>query len=152
LGFKVRALIACLQGPPLVGEVPGHSVREAQPNDLGGCDAVAHRVHGYDRSRELSDAIAQGTALVVERDGRITGYAADLAYYAHAVADSTEDMKALVLSGREFGGAGILVPTSNFELFNWCLGRGLRVVQLMTLMTTGLCNEPQGSYLPSVLY
>ncbi len=34
----------------------------------------------------------------------------------------------------------------------WCLDHGLRIVQLMTLMTLGLYNEPAGAYLPSILY
>jgi hypothetical protein len=108
LGFKVRDLVARLQGPPHVGEVPGHTVREVRPGDLEGCNAVCRSVHGQDRSRELSDAISQNTALVVEHDGLVTGYSAVLAYYAHSVAQSNEDMKALILSGRQFGGAGIL--------------------------------------------
>jgi hypothetical protein len=29
---------------------------------------------------------------------------------------------------------------------------GLRVVQPMTLMSTGLYNEPAGAFLPSVIY
>ena len=33
-----------------------------------------------------------------------------------------------------------------------CLDRGLRVTQMMTLMTMGLYNEPQGAWLPSVIY
>ena len=40
----------------------------------------------------------------------------------------------------------------NTELFGWCPGHGLQVVQLMTLMTVGLYKEPAGAYLPSVLY
>jgi hypothetical protein len=32
------------------------------------------------------------------------------------------------------------------------MARGLRVVQLMTLMTIGMYNAPVGSYLPSILY
>jgi hypothetical protein len=32
------------------------------------------------------------------------------------------------------------------------LGNGLRIVQPMTLMTTGLYNEPAGAFLPSVVY
>jgi hypothetical protein len=38
----------------------------------------------------------------------------------------------------------------NAELFAWCLAKGLRVVQPMTLMTKGLYNEPAGSFLPSI--
>lgn len=33
-----------------------------------------------------------------------------------------------------------------------CLENGLRVAHLLTLMIIGLCNEPVGGYLPSVLY
>jgi hypothetical protein len=32
------------------------------------------------------------------------------------------------------------------------LASGLRVVQLMTLMSIGLDNEPAGAHLPSILY
>jgi hypothetical protein len=35
---------------------------------------------------------------------------------------------------------------------NACLDRGLPMVQPMTLMTIGLYNEPQGAYLPSILF
>jgi hypothetical protein len=31
-------------------------------------------------------------------------------------------------------------------------GTGLRVVQLMTLMTIGLYTPPQGAYMPSILF
>ena len=152
LGFQVRDVLACCQGSPRTGEVEGYRVRRAELRDLDACNRVARRVHGHDRAGEVSDAIMQGTALVVEHGGNITGYTTDLAFFAHTTADTNEDLKALILSGREFGGPGILVPTTNGELFSWCLGQGLRVVHLMTLMTVGLYNRPQGSYLPSVLY
>jgi hypothetical protein len=45
------------------------------------------------------------------------------------------------------------VPLSNaIELFRWCLNRGLRVVQPMTLMSLDLDCEPAGAFLPSVIY
>ena len=53
---------------------------------------------------------------------------------------------------KSFAGPGILVPTRNAGLFRWCLFNGLRVVEPMTLMTTGLYNEPAGAFLPSVLF
>ena len=40
----------------------------------------------------------------------------------------------------------------NAELFRWCLEQGLWVVQPMTLMSVGPYQEPQGVFLPSVLY
>ena len=51
-----------------------------------------------------------------------------------------------------FAGPGILVPTRNTDLFRWCLDHGFRLAQQMTLMTIGLYNEPQGAYLPSIMY
>ncbi|MEU7281776.1 GNAT family N-acetyltransferase [Streptomyces sp. NPDC045431] len=152
LGFQFRETVACLQGPPIGGTVPGYLVRPAREEDRPACDDLCRRVHGVDRGGELADAIALGTARVVEHEGRITGYATDLAFFAHAVGETTEDVRALIGAAEEFGGPGILVPARNSALLQWCLGRGLRVRQLMSLMTIGLYNEPNGAYLPSILY
>jgi hypothetical protein len=101
---------------------------------------------------ELQDAISQGTARVVEHLGAVTAYATDIAFFAHAVADSNQGLKALICSASEFGGGGFLLPTRNGELLSWALQNGLRLVHQMNLMTTGLYNEPAGGYLPSVAY
>jgi predicted N-acetyltransferase YhbS len=152
LGFQARDLLACMQGTPPQGEVPGYRVRSATQADVEACAAVCRYVHGHDRAGEVRDALTQGTALVVEHNGRISGYATDLAFFGHAVGESNEDLKALIMAASRFGGPGILVPATNTQLFPWCLAQGLRVVHTMTLMTTGLYTPPQGAYLPSVLY
>jgi hypothetical protein len=152
LGFQVRDLLACMHGTPPKGEISGYRVRRATTADVEACTAVCQRVHGHDRAGEVHDALAQGTALVVEHDGRISGYATDLAFSAHAVGESNEDLKALIMAAEAFDDPGILVPTTNAELFRWCLEHGLRVMYLMTLMTIGLYTPPQGAYLPAVLY
>jgi GNAT superfamily N-acetyltransferase len=152
LGFQVRDLLAVMQGTPPKGEIPGYQTRRAAPADMQGCTAVCRRVHGHDRAGEVRDALAQETALVVEHDGRISGYATDLSLFAHAMGESNEDLKALIMAAEAFGGPGILVPTTNADLFRWCLEQGLRVMYLMTLMTIGLYTPPQGAYLPAVLY
>lgn len=152
LGFQVRDLLACMQGTPPKGEISGYRVRRATTADVEACTAVCQRVHGHDRAGEVHDALAQGTALVVEHDGRISGYATDLAFSAHAVGESNEDLKALIMAAEAFDDPGILVPTTNAELFRWCLEHGLRVMYVMTLMTIGLYTPPQGAYLPAVLY
>lgn len=152
LGFEFRETAACLQGTPIGGTVPGYEVRPATDADLAACNEVCRSVHGIDRGGELTDALKMGTARVTEHGGRITGYATDLSFFAHAVGGSTEDIRALIAAAPAFGGPGILVPASNSALLQWCLGNGLKVVQLMSLMTTGLYNEPAGAYLPSVLY
>ena len=152
LGFEVRAMLACLQGPPLNTSVPGSAVRSATADDIPACDALCRRVHGHHRHGEVADAVEQGSAVVVEHDGRISAYSTGVAFFAHTVGETNEDVKALIGAASEFAGPGILVPAANTELFRWCLGRGLKVVQVMTLMAIGLYNEPAGSYLPSILY
>jgi predicted N-acetyltransferase YhbS len=152
LGFDVREPLSCMQGRPQQRSVSGCEVRAAQPADLDACNRLARRVHGFDRGADLAQTIEQGAARVVERDGRITGYASDLAFFGHATAETNLDLQALIASAESFGGPGILVPSRNSALFRWCLGNGLRVVQPMTLMTAGLYNEPAGAWLPSVIF
>ena len=152
LGFDPREPMSVMQGPPLRKRMEGCSVRLARIEDLGQCNRVCWRVHGHDRSRELADAIGDGTAILVERDGRVTAYATVLAFFGHAVAETDLDLQALIGSVESFGGPGIIVPTRNVALFRWCLKNGLRVVEPLTLMTLGLYNEPAGTYLPSILF
>ena len=113
---------------------------------------MCQQVHGHDRAGELADAIKGGTAVVVERSERVTEYATALGFFGHAVAETNLDLQALIASAEAFAGPGILVPTRNSELFRGCLENGLRVVQPLTLMTSGLYNEPAGAYLPSILF
>ncbi len=152
LGFDVREPLVVFQGPAIKKSFDGFSVRAAELSDLEGCNTVAVRVHGHSRGGELADAIRQGTARVVERGGRITGYASSVAYFGHAVAETNPDLQAILAAADGFGGPGILTPSRNSELFRWCLAHGLKVVEPMTLMSLGLYNEPKGAFLPSILY
>lgn len=152
LGFDAREPVSVMQGPAIRRPMDGWNVRPAEEADIPDANRVCERVHGHDRAGELKDAVAQKTAVVVERDGRITGYASSLGFFGHTVGESNLDMQALISAADGFRGPGILVPTRNSALFRWCLENGLRVIYPMTLMTAGLYNEPQGAYLPSVLY
>ena len=152
LGFHSRESVACMQGRAIHRSQVGYQVRRAVEADLEACNRVCTLVHGHHRSGEVLDAIRLGTATVVEHENRVTGYATDLAYFAHAVGETNTDMMALIGAASAFGGPGILVPLRNDALFRWCLSHGLHVTQVMTLMTIGLYNEPAGAYLPSVLY
>jgi hypothetical protein len=148
----VREPLANLQGAPLRRETAGRPVRAAAPRDLDACDALCLAVHGHDRAAELAGAITAGTATVVEHDGRITGYATMIGFFGHAVGETNADLAALIAAAPEFPGPGFLLPMRNAELFRWCLGEGLRVVQPLTLMTRGFYQEPRGAYLPSILF
>lgn len=152
LGFAARESLACMQGPAVSVSIPGYAVRSALPDDIAACDALCLRVHGHHRHGEVADAVDQNDALVVEHDHRISGYTTGLAFFGHTVGETNEDLKALIGAASEFAGPGALMPLSNTELVGWCLAHGLRIVQLMTLMSIGLYNEPAGSYMPSILY
>ena len=70
----------------------------------------------------------------------------------HAVGESNSELQALIGAAQTLAGPGFLLPIRNTDLFRWCLQRGLRVTQPMTLMSLGLYNEPAGAFLPSVAY
>ena len=152
LGFVAREPISILQGPRLRAEIPGCSVRPAIASDLDAANRLCVRVHGHARGQELAHAVAQGMATVVERAGRITGYATVIGFFGHAAAETNDDLKALVAAAPAFLGLGFLLPTRNAEVLRWCLEQGLHVVQPMTLMSVGLYSKPAGAFLPSILY
>ena len=152
LGFDTREPCSKIEGPPLGIRLPGYEVRPAAEADLPACNVLCRRVHGHDRDGELRDAVRQGTTRLVEHLGRVTAYASELAFFGHAVAETNQGLQALIGAAPGFEHGGFLLPTRNGELFRWCLEHGLRLVHQLTLMTTGLYNEPNGAYLPSVLY
>jgi len=152
LGFQVRDLLACVNGPGPGGELPGYQTRPGLPSDVAACDQLCRDVHGHDRSGEVVEAVARGSAVVVERQERVTGYATSLGLFGHAVGETNEDVQALLLSAGRLDGPGVLLPTSNAELFSWCLSRGFRVVALSALMTVGFYQPPKGASVPSVFF
>jgi predicted N-acetyltransferase YhbS len=152
LGFDVREPLAVMQGRTRERSIIGCEVRPATSADLVACNALSRRIHGFDRGADLAHATHQGSALVVERAGRITGYTSGLAFFGHTTAEANQDLQALLTSVESFGGPGFILPTRNTELFRWCLSQGLRVVQPLTLMSIGLYNEPARAWLPSILF
>jgi GNAT superfamily N-acetyltransferase len=152
LGFDVREPLVSIQGQALGLEIPGYPVRLATIDDLADCARLCQQIHGFDRDRELSQAIDRGTATIVEHDNIITGYATSIGFFGHAVGESNEDLQALIGAATSFTGQGFLLPTRNSHLFRWCLQQGLRIVQPMTLMSLGIYDRPAGAFLPSILF
>jgi predicted N-acetyltransferase YhbS len=60
LGFDIREPLSCMQGRTRQRGVPGCLVRPARPQDVDLGNAVSRRVHGFDRGRELAEAVRQG--------------------------------------------------------------------------------------------
>jgi GNAT superfamily N-acetyltransferase len=152
LGFDAREPLSVMQGPALALQIESYAVRSATVSDVPRANDLCRRIHGHARAGELRVAIEQGTALIVERDGRLTAYTTGLGFFGHAVGETSGDIEALIGAASAFGGPGFLVPTRNAALLRWCLNHGLRIVQPMTLMTMGPYDEPAGAFLPSILF
>ena len=152
LGFDVKATLAAMYGPPVNVRLDGYAVRQATPNDADACNALCTRIHGFARAGELHEAIETGAAQVVEHLGRITGYTAGISYWTHSVAETNDDMKALIGAAADYGTPGFLVPVANGELLRWCLNQGLRVYFVTNLMSIGFYQTPEGVWMPSVGY
>jgi GNAT superfamily N-acetyltransferase len=155
LGFDVKEPVAVISGAPRSGPVEGVEVRPMEEGDLDECEALCRKVHGFERTGELRDAIQAFATFVAVRDGRIAAYASSVTFWPmnHGVAESEEDMTALLrgAAAQVEEPLGFLVPLRT-ALFRWCLEEGLRLVKPMNLMALGEYREPQGSWFPSVLY
>jgi predicted N-acetyltransferase YhbS len=156
LGFDVREPLALMEGGVNEDVPAGFEVRRMRDEDLGAVNELCRRVHGFDRAGELKSLGPALSPYVAVRAGSVTAYASAPNSWplGHAVAEAEEEMRALLAGASAQGGAPLsfLLPTRQAGLFRWCLGRGLRVVKTMTLMSTGEYVEPRGSYLTSVLY
>lgn len=151
LGFIATDLLSTMTGAPIKAVIPGRVVRPATRDDAAACNSLCRQVHGFDRPGEVAAAIAQGIAAVAESDAGISGYTTGVGFTGHAVGASNDDLKALLASVHAFSGPGVLIPTTNGELFKWCLDNGLRVTQQLTLMDTRPSGPPSGSYWPGIL-
>jgi GNAT superfamily N-acetyltransferase len=155
LGFDVKEPVAVTGGKPSRGPTDEVEVRVLEEDDLDECEALCKKVHGFERTNELRDSIQAFKPFVAVRNGRITAYASSVVFWPmnHGVAESVEDMQALLLGAAAAVNEPIafLVPLRS-ELFRWSLGAGLRLVKPMNLMALGEYQEPSGSWFPSVLY
>ncbi len=138
LGFEIKEPLLLMRGKPAGKPLLGIEVRPLKSEDLDECAELCRRVHGFERLNELKDALQSLSPLVALREGRIVD----------------EDMKALLLGAAAMNAEPLsfLLPVRQASFFGWCLSEGLRAVMPMTMMTMGQYQEPDGSYIPSVLY
>jgi GNAT superfamily N-acetyltransferase len=152
LGFDVVEPLSAVNGKPFTADIAGRSVRQLTSQDVEASDKLCIASHGISRKHEIAGAAAAGSGLVVEFEGKISGYATVLGLFGHAVAATNDDLKALIGSGREIAGSGILLPTRNGEVLRWCLENGLRIIMPMSLMAKGFYQTPRTPFMPSILY
>jgi len=145
-----------MKGRPTSRPLFGVEVRRIKSPDVGECAALCSRVLGFDRLNELRDALEALSPLVALREGRVTAYGLALTMWPrnHAVADTEEDMKALLLGAAAMNSEPLscLLPVRHANLFRWSLSEGFRAVIPMTLMAMGKYQDPDGCYFPSILY
>jgi GNAT superfamily N-acetyltransferase len=156
LGFDAQEIFIVLSGAPVNAPSSSWKIRSLTASDVAGCEALHERVHGYPRTNELRDALATGAPIMALRGGRVRAYMATPTIWLanHAVAETEEDMQALLLGAARMLKQPIsfLIPIRRAALFRWCLMQGFRATRPMTLMTIGEYRDPRGSYFPSVLY
>ena len=158
LGFDIREPMVVMGGRPRRDADVTVEVRALREADLEECEALHRRVHGFERTAELRDALGFPALepVVALRDGRIVAYATGVTFFAaaHGVAETQQDLFGLVAGALAAtdAPASFLLPTRQGEAFRACLAAGLQVVKPMTYMTLGEYRDPQGAWIPSVLY
>lgn len=152
LGFNTVEPLSNIQGDALDISLPGYEVRPMTEADIEAADRLCRAVHGHSRRNEIAGSLEMEAGMVVGHLGRITGYTTGLSFFGHTVAESNNELMALIGAAPSFPGMGFLLPTRNSELLRWCLGNGLRIVQPLTLMSRGLYQQPSGAFLPSILF
>jgi predicted N-acetyltransferase YhbS len=152
-GFALREPLFLMQGQPLTHQYKNDNVRPVQDDrDVSSCNELCRSVHGFSREGELRQAKHQGVAIMIEKDGNISGYAAGVGLFGHAVAKSNDDLMALIASAQTILGPGFFVPARNHELLNRLLENGFRIAWPANLMTLGPYQEPRMPFLPSLAY
>lgn len=157
LGFEVAEPVVVMSGTPRATHRDEVEVRPLVETDLEAAEQLCLAVHGFERTTELRDALAAPALhpFAAIRDGRLVAYATTLTFFpaAYGVAESQQDMAALIAGALAEGGAdaSFLLPTRQHELLRWCLRAGLRIVKPMTYMVIGDHRPPRGAWIPSVL-
>jgi GNAT superfamily N-acetyltransferase len=164
-GFMLREPLLLMQGKPSGRSGGSVSVAQEDHNhkltarlvqdhaDLVACNQLCNAVHGFSREMELRQAKDQGVAIMTEnQNGIITGYAASIGLFGHAVAKSNEGLKILISSAPQVVGSGFFVPARNWELLNWLLENDSQIAWPANLMAYGAYQNPRMPFLPSLAY
>jgi hypothetical protein len=155
-GFTLHEPLFLMQGQPLNDR--SNNSRSANlclvrdDKDISRCNELCKLVHRFSREMELRQAKDQGVAIMIERDGIVTGYAAGLGILDHVVAKANADLQALIAHASAILGPGFFVPARNHEVIKWLLENGFQIGWPANLMTIGPYEEPLTPFLPSLAY
>jgi len=151
LGFDTKVGAALLAPAPI--DVP--EVRPATADDMEAIERLSGEIYGVSRRREV-EGMARGPfkPFVYEKSGRVVAYFIP-GMIGHGVGETEEVLVATVLGatkGLDGMFAKAFCPLSEGAMFRRFLAAGCKVQKVMNLMTLGPYEEPQGPWMPSVLY
>ena len=153
-GFALREPLFLMQGSPSPSNLQKkYDIRLAELQDISACNQICVSIHGFSRELELQHAVDQRVASVaIDSTDGISGYAAGIGFFGHAVAKTNEVLKALIANSSAILGPGFFVPGRNSDLVRWLLDAGFTIAWPANLMTVGNYVEPLGPFLPSIAY
>ena len=152
LGFDTKAPLGMLLIAP--AEQPDESIRRVEPGDLDWAGELGREMYKVSRRDEFAVAPMMGmTPILLERGGRRSGYLIP-GFVGHGLAETEEDMLAMMgeAARQSQYPVRILVPLIEGSLFRKALARGHRLGKMMNLMALGPYEEPEGVWIPSVMY
>ena len=155
LGFDTKLPLGLFELKP--ASALNDNIRPMTEADHDSAGALCRNIYKVSRRNDLPGATRfGGTSLVIERGGRIRGYIAP-SIVGHGVAETNDDMLALMGEAARYAADGplplrMICPLTNGGLFRGALAAGHRLKKMMNLMALGPYEEPEGVWLPSVLY
>lgn len=113
------------------------------------CIALCQKIMGFDR---VPDNLTDAHCII--QNGHITAYTVGLSTDGYTVAETENDMHALMLgiAAQKPGTLSCLIPTRHTSLLLWCLTEGFKIRKPLNLMVKGHYQIPNGIYFPNLLY
>jgi predicted N-acetyltransferase YhbS len=151
LGFDLKHPLAYMALSDAHGTADGF--RPATAADADAMDALCTEIYRVSRRNEIASLMRVGFPVyVIERGDRVRGYLAGTAF-GHGVAETDDVLMDLVNSvGASTPNAHAYVPLRSGDLYRRALAAGHRNKKVLNLMAYGPYEEPQGPWLPSVIY
>jgi GNAT superfamily N-acetyltransferase len=153
LGFDTKHPVALML--PALSEQPDESVRPVTEADLDAIEELSQGIYRVSRRNEVAANIRSPfRPFLRERAGRVVGYYS-LGIAGHGVAETEDDLLALVREAARQTPPDfhrILCPLTEGSLYRRFLQAGFRNIKVMNLMGIGPYDEPEGVWVPSVLY
>jgi hypothetical protein len=126
--------------------------RAATTADFDAMDALCREIYGVSRRNEIATLTQAGFPAFVLDSGRVRGYLLGTAI-GHGVAEDDDTMLKLYAGiGATMPEAMSNLPMRSGELYRRALAAGHRNRKVMNLMALGPYDDPQGTWVPSVLF